>query len=184
MIFCMFGFFNVGFSCSILGQKGMLLHVFQPNLKEAEPGWFQVVPGELWNLELEILLLQIWSGILGAAIERTLWNQFSFSPVLLTEFFFYIPGGAAFLPTVGSCYDLVIWCIVDEVSWCQGLCVVNHPRFASVDLTPFFQTAVEEVLRGTVGQWWQKTNMSTLQLSWAFILVQSLEFQLERGWFF
>lgn len=117
MIFCMFGFFNVGFSCSILGQKGMLLHVFQPNLKEAEPGWFQVVPGELWNLELEILLLQIWSGILGAAIERTLWNQFSFSPVLLTEFFFYIPGGEAFLPTVGSCED-VLWMKYRDVRDC------------------------------------------------------------------
>ena len=104
------------------------------------------------------------------------WNlskQFSCSRFFYRGFL-YIPGGAAFLPRVGSCDDVAILCIVDEVSWCWA-CFLNHPRFASVGLTG------GKTWPSQGGQWWQKTNMSTLQFSWAFNLVQSLKFLLEGG---
>ena len=144
-----------------------------------------MIPSSSWRtleLELEILLFKNWSGILGATIKRTLWNQFSFFPLFYTEGFFYIPGGEAFLPTVGSCED-----VLNLMYLMSGILFCEPPKIRFSWLDPpffFFQTVqVKGVLRAIVGQWWQNTNMSTLQLSWAFILVKSLEFQLERGWF-
>ena len=102
-------------------------------LVNAEPGWFQVVPGEPWNLNLKFCYSKI-DPEFWVLLLKELYGISLVFPLFYTEGFFYIPGGEAFLPTVGSCEDVLnLMYLMSGILFCEPPKI----RFSWLD-PPFF----------------------------------------------